>query len=367
MNKLLIISSLAFYMLLFPCFLYSQNSTCTAAILVEPGSFVVDSLVGEGAIFQGATAAAWYRFEPTQSGIFTISSCSGGGDTRLVLMLLDDCATNDFQIINSAEDNCDDGKGGTTASVIESVATVGFSYVIYWDNGQSNDGFTWQLSFEATGATPAGGDCATAPSIAIGTHTVEELSGVGAAFTDAVSAQWYTFTASMDGLLSISACESAVNTRLFVFEGGCDNRQILAQNDDGCGDSGASVLQDTNFVVKDQIYLVYWDDHWSKAGFTFELNVADIPSNITEPEWAKSIHLYPNPADNQLFVDYNFVGNVDLEMVIFNQLGQVQLVENWRAFQKGTVNLDVSNFTDGNYFLQLISNKEVITRPFIVQ
>lgn len=366
MNKPLIISRLAFLLYLFPIFMFGQNSTCSDALTVGEGEYIIEQFSGEGALFQGATAAAWYRFEPTAKGVFTVSSCNGGGDSRLVLMLLDDCSKpNEFQIINSADDNCTDGNGGEKASIIESVAVPGFSYVIYWDNGQSEDGFTWNLTFISDEDVAAGSTCESAEEISIGTHEVGEIKGTGTAFSDAVGAKWYTFTSDMDGVLNISACESDVNTRLFVFEGTCENPQIVAQNDDGCRESGASELDDTAIIEKDKKYFIYWDDHWSKDGFSFDLNVSDIPSNIQEPAWAKGIQLYPNPVAEQLFVEYAFDEHQDLRVSIFNNLGQQLLVENWTAFKNGQVEINVSGYAKGVYFLKLSTEKEQVTRQFV--
>lgn len=366
MNKPLIIKRLAFLFLFFPIALFCQNATCADALLVGEGEYVIENFSGEGAIFQGATAAVWYKYEPTEKGVFTVSSCGGGGDSRLVLMFLEDCSKSDeFQIINSAEDNCVDGKGGETASTIESVAIPGFSYIIYWDNGQSEDGFSWNLTFTSDTQNQTGSTCETASEIEKGTHEVSELIGTGTAFSDAVSAKWYEFTPEMDGVLAVSSCASAVNTRLFIFEGTCDAPQILAQNDDGCGSSGASVLDDTAIVEKDKPYFIYWDDHNSKEGFTFELNVADIPSILTEPIWAKSIHLYPNPVATQLFIEYDFGQYLDLKISIYNSLGQQLLTENWTSFQKGTVDIAVNHLPKGRYFLAFTTGNERVVRQFV--
>ncbi len=345
----------------------AQNTTCEDALIVSAGTYEVTGFSGNGAVFQGATAAAWYRFEPTTSGVFTVSSCDGGGDTRLVIMLLDDCSnTAGLQIINAAEDNCADGKGGQTASIIEAVATAGISYVIYWDNGQSEDGFTWNLSFEPAENSGEGATCETAIPITVGEHQVDSLTGVGAAFSDAVSAKWYQYIPEENKALAINACENNVNTRLFIFEEGCTVSQIIGQNDDGCGSSGASILEEELIVDSGSVYYIYWDDHWSKEGFVFQLDLVDFSSSLQEPAWAKNINLYPNPANHSLFVDYEFLANTDLAMTIYNGLGQALLRENWTAFYTGKVTIPIADFPAGLYFLRLTSEEGQITRQFVV-
>ncbi len=346
----------------------SANNTCADAILVEPDTYEVEAFTGDGAVFQGATAAVWYRYEPTERGVFTVSSCGGGGDTRLVIMLLDDCsAAAGLQIINSAEDNCEDGNGGMTASTADVVAVPGFSFVIYWDNGQSEDGFTWTLTFEAEGTTPAGAACETAEFITDGDHQVDTLTGTGAAFLDAVSAQWYAYTPAFDGTLFVNSCASGVDTRLFIWEGICGALQILAQDDNGCDNSNASSLEaQSTIVAAGETYLIYWDDHGSNEGFSFTVFLDPLRTSTQEPKWANSLKLYPNPVDKQLFVDYEFGLPTDLQLTIFNQLGQQLLTENWRQFQKGSIDVPTDNLPNGLYFLNLTTNKEQVTRTFYV-
>lgn len=369
MNKHLLINLLAVLLIFFfPFISNGQNSTCDSTMLVVEGTYEVANFTGNGAVFQGATAAAWYRFEPTTDGVFTVSSCGGGGDTRLVIMFLDDCTNpSNLQIINSAEDNCADGNGGNTASTIEVAASAGFSYVIYWDNGQSNDGFTWELGFETVENSVEGATCETAISITNGIHQVDSLIGIGAAFSDAVSAKWYQYTPETNHVLGINSCESEVNTRLFVFEGGCEISQIIAQNDDGCSASGASMLEEEVIVDSGQVYYIYWDDHWSKAGFNFELAIEDIPVTIDDPIWAEELIIYPNPVNNLLSVQYDFIKETDVKMTIFNNIGQVVLQENWQSFNHGIVPISTNELPEGVYFLNLLTNEEQLTRSFVVE
>ncbi|GEM_PF-3634152 len=364
-----LITNLLFFLSVvsFPCISVAQNSTCDSALIVEEGNYEVANFVGNGAVFQGATAAVWYRFEPITDGVFTVSSCDGGGDTRLVILLLDNCNNVDnLQIINSVEDNCADGKGGNSASTLEVAAIAGVSYVIYWDNGQSEDSFTWQLSFKSVENSGEGATCETAIPITTGVHQVDSLTGIGAAFSDAVSAKWYQFIPAQNNLLAIDACESEVNTRLFVFEEGCEFSQIIGQDDDGCGVNGASLLGDDIIVDSGRVYYIYWDDHWSKSGFNFQLDLADIPSAIEAPVWATNISVYPNPADSRLFIDYDFIKNRNIKMTIYNGLGQAILKENWTTFFNGKVEISLSNYSEGIYFLNLSTNDGQLTRQFVI-
>jgi len=353
---------------IFPSFLQADNSSCGEAMLVATGTYEVEAFSGNGAVFEGATAAVWYRFEPTERGVFTVSSCDGGGNTRLVVMLLDDCtATSNIQIINSVEDNCADGKGGMTASTLDVVAVPGFSFVIYWDNGQSEDGFTWNLTFEPEVTTPPGAACETAEMITDGDHQIDTLVGTGAAFLDAVSAKWYSYTPEFDGVLWINSCSSNIDTRLFIWGGVCGALQIYSQDDNGCTGSNAASLDGQLTIVEGgKTYYIYWDDHGSNKGFEFNVFLGPLPTSVKEPNWAKDLTLYPNPVDNQLFIDYDFEATTDLQVTILNNLGQQLWLENWQSFQKGRLELPTDNLAEGLYFLNLKTAKAQVTKTFIV-
>ncbi|MEM6321142.1 MAG: T9SS type A sorting domain-containing protein [Bacteroidota bacterium] len=346
---------------------FAQGDNCADAQLVESGIYEVDSLVGEGAIFQGATAAAWYRYEPTEKGVFTVSSCGGGADTRLVLFFLDNCAESaKVQLINSVEDNCNDGMGGQTASTAEVVAIPGFSYVIYWDDGQSAKGFTWELTFAPEGINPKGATCATADTIGTGSFRVDSMSGTGAVFLDAVSAKWYAFIPERDGILEVSACASGVNTRLFIWEDGCENGRILSQDDDGCNGNNASQTEENLVVEKDRLYHIYWDDHWTKSGFEFTVTLADIPSNTEEPNWANQVQIFPNPASDFLRLAYDFPTSKTVNLSIYNSLGQLLHIEHDFLSTKGQITFNVSDWQAGYYILRMNSDGSQVTRSFLV-
>lgn len=356
---------LLFFMLLFSIAIFANNPTCSEAAIIGAGTYEVSEYTGNGAVFQGATAAVWYRYEPTEKGVFTVSSCGGGGDTRLVVMLLDDCNQPDeLQLINSADDNCADGKGGQTASTLSVVAIPNFSYVIYWDNGQSNDGFTWELRFEKEENNSVGTTCPTAVTIEVGEHTIDTLVGTGTAFSDAVSAKWYTFSPENDSHLLINACQSGVNTRLFIWKGSCELPQLIAQDDDGCGDSGASLLNNI-LVEKEENYYIYWDDHYSKTGFTFSMMLNDVMVSTNEPIWSNTITIFPNPVTDELFIEYDFKEKKDLEIFIIHPIGQVLFREYWRGFHKGNLSLPVQQLPKGTYFLSIKTESERLVRPFV--
>jgi hypothetical protein len=74
--------------------------------------------------------------------------------------------------------------------------------------------------------------------------------------------------------------------------------------------------------------------------------------NVKEISSLQSISLFPNPAKDQFHLNAAFENMEDIEIAIFNILGEKVLVD-----QRETANLDidlnVSNLSNGTYFLQL--------------
>lgn len=82
-------------------------------------------------------------------------------------------------------------------------------------------------------------------------------------------------------------------------------------------------------------------------GFTIENTV-----NVQEINSLQSIQLYPNPAQNQLYLTASFDKAEALEIAIFNILGEQVVIEK-RTTDQLKISLDISKLNQGNYFLRL--------------
>jgi len=68
------------------------------------------------------------------------------------------------------------------------------------------------------------------------------------------------------------------------------------------------------------------------------------------------IKIYPNPANNKIIIDANNVIDVKLFDVLGKQITSTK-----------TNDVDVSNFNDGVYFIQVKTNTATTTQKIIVQ
>lgn len=78
----------------------------------------------------------------------------------------------------------------------------------------------------------------------------------------------------------MGSCLEGVDTRGWIFEGDCQNLNIVGVNDDQCeisegGSSWASYREAV--VMAGNTYYFLWDDAWEDAGFDFELTFTEAP------------------------------------------------------------------------------------------
>ncbi len=135
-------------------FTYAQGDDCASAVAITPGMYTADGpSAGMGASQADATNSDWYSFTPTASGLTSINSCMGGGDTRLWVWS-GGCAAPVLEANN--DDFCDLGDGTAYASSVSNVVTLaGSTYLIEWDDRWSVDTFDFTLNFVE--APPADG------------------------------------------------------------------------------------------------------------------------------------------------------------------------------------------------------------------
>ena len=74
---------------------------------------------------------------------------------------------------------------------------------------------------------------------------------------------------------------------------------------------------------------------------------------IKDPVWLNYISLYPNPTSDQLQIDISLSSKQDLELEIFNTLGQVIYQEEWQDFQSGIETINVKDAAEGVYFVRI--------------
>ncbi len=75
------------------------------------------------------------------------------------------------------------------------------------------------------------------------------------------------------------------------------------------------------------------------------------------------INIYPNPNNGSFNVDYSKVGNIK----IINTLGEVIFEEKLDPLSEGTKRIDLSNFSNGIYFINVANNKGSLNHKVILE
>lgn len=259
---------------------------CYMAGAIEPGVHTVPDLTCFGGGYDlgggdGAEKGYWFTYTPAEDGIISIASCNGGADTR-GWIFVGEC--HDLDIVGVNDDQCDQGDGNDYASYREAYVTAGNTYYILWDNAWSSSGFDFELSFTTEPGTP-GNFCQTAISIQPGEQVLEEMDGDAAVagkdintFTTSTTpyaqSEWYSFTPTANGVVTITSCEGAgSDTHVYVYTGDCatfNGLTLVDQNDnsDICPDL-QSFLQIE--VTAGTTYYIEWIDRWEEAPFFWNL------------------------------------------------------------------------------------------------
>lgn len=91
-------------------------------------------------------------------------------------------------------------------------------------------------------------------------------------------ADWYKFTPTQNGVLGISTCDEGVDTRFHVYNGDCNNLNLIGTFDDQCqlnpGGNNYASLAFIN-VSCGQTYYIEWDDLWTESSFYFLLTFTE--------------------------------------------------------------------------------------------
>lgn len=114
----------------------------------------------------------------------------------------------------------------------------------------------------------------------VGTPSTPGLNGNGAPLT----AGWYAFTPTSNGILNINSCGGGADTRLWIWSGSCATLAPVANNDDfaGCISTGttayASKIENV-ILMAGTTYYFEWDNQWEATGFTWSFTFAALPAN----------------------------------------------------------------------------------------
>ena len=78
------------------------------------------------------------------------------------------------------------------------------------------------------------------------------------------------------------------------------------------------------------------------------------------------IEVYPNPAKNQLNIDFELLSKSDINMTIYDINGRVMLYKNISNSKQGVVKINLDDFKDGVYSCIIKTENNIYNRQIIV-
>lgn len=349
---------------------FAQTSGgCKNATPIQTGYHIVDTMDKGAAtyasIYPNPTKAKWYKFTPSQDGLLNISSCGGGADTRLFLY---EGSCDTLNLYGHNDDYCSkDASGEETASDISKFVKSGKTYFIEWDNAWDTVTFGFSLSFNANFAPTEMQACQTAKSIKAGIVKVDSIVGI-ASHGDAGHSNWYKFTPTSSGKLSISSCGLDADTRLWVYQGSCNSLIPVAESDDECDGAslpGVAVALSEIAVTANSTYYFEWDDSWENVPFEFTLTF-DGTSSANDAVLSKSISLAPNPANDHVDMHFNLEKASDVTVRLLNPMGQVVYTQKYGSILRGVETIDTDRLQSGIYILTITDGVKQTNKKLVI-
>lgn len=97
-----------------------------------------------------------------------------------------------------------------------------------------------------------------------------------------------------------------------------------------------------------------------------ETVTVDMIVSVADVDFAQSIRLFPNPAKDMVNIDYSFEDSRNLMITVTNAVGQVVHQQEAPQGQMARVELDLSSYSNGVYFVQFNDGADQLTRRLIV-
>jgi len=92
-------------------------------------------------------------------------------------------------------------------------------------------------------------------------------------------------------------------------------------------------------------------------------NNSTVSSSVNETQI--EVSMYPNPASSELNIDINNIQDSNFEVIIFSYLGNIVYKETIKNADETTnLTIDIKNFRQGIYILQIKTKDSVSTHQF---
>ncbi|HYG23313.1 MAG TPA: hypothetical protein VEH04_11065 [Verrucomicrobiae bacterium] len=232
----------------------SLNDHCDAAVAMIEGAvytrntFLATS-AGDSNVYCGGQftfpKSVWYSFTPPSNGVVSVSTC--GSDFAPVMQIY----TGQCDSLERMDDGCSEYASpncGTNGRTLAFWGEAGVTYRFMVGGGPGS------LQIRATLSPPLNNDeCSGAIPLTAGVPALQNtlLATGGGPLLDGCHVVhdkdvWYSFTPEMNGVVSITTCESDFATSMAVYIGSCNTLSLVQ---DGCNSGYGPFCEERASVV----------------------------------------------------------------------------------------------------------------------
>ncbi|MBL4592311.1 MAG: T9SS type A sorting domain-containing protein, partial [Flavobacteriales bacterium] len=316
-------------------FTVTNTSTYTAAGVTtddncNTGIGAIDLSVAGGTApftFAWSNGANTEDLSGLTGGIYTVTITDASGCIEKLSFTVNNTATFNYTSVVT-NDSCSVGMGAIDITVTGGTAPFTFA----WSNGANTEDIAGLSSGMYTVTITDGSGCAIVDSFAISNTVSFTASGI---VTDA------SCLACTDGSIDLTATGDAPFT--FTWSNGANTEDI-----NNLLTGGYSVIITGASGCQDSLY------------FYVNYPVGIDPTDIN---WF--VNLYPNPANDEFTLDYNFRTNDEVRFTVFNIIGELVHDEKITKAQ-GKITVDAQRMDPGIYFIQLTGKDRKETLKLII-
>jgi len=278
----------------------------------------------------------WFALTATRTGKIVVSSCDLTDEDTYVKVYPGGVC---IPLILKAEndDHC------AAQSKVSFIGTEGYDYLIVWVNKSSSEPFNWSV----TETDWQQGETCSSPIEAVEGTTNESDHGEA-------TNQWFTYTPGDNGVMTISTCGlTSENTSVRIFDS-CSGLQLTG-NDDYCSEQSEVQLN----VVKDQQYLIQWENEKTSGIYNWSLSFDGTPTDIEQKLIDQVKVFYENDV-----LSIKMFREEQVDIQVFSLSGLLVKTHSKKAMD---FNINCSDLSQGIYIVQVLSESGVYSQRVLIQ
>ncbi|HTA83181.1 MAG TPA: C10 family peptidase [Bacteroidia bacterium] len=109
----------------------------------------------------------------------------------------------------------------------------------------------------------------------------------------------------------------------------------------------------------------FWGDNLSNAIWPVFCD-GKAPTGFYDVDLSEGVKLYPNPTKGTVTAEVNLEQSSNVQVQVFNALGQMVQQSHWDNVSNATYTIDLSAQANGMYFVKLTSDKATITKKIML-